>query len=208
MFFKYSLIKINIIMENEEKFLTGEESLKIITDMINKTKVNIRQSSFHLLFWGWLIFFCSLSDYLLFKFTDYATPWYVWFFVIPGVFVSLIYGFIKGRKERIYTYATMLYVWTWIGFMIAAVVLFIIVLNRMESVAPFILTLAALPTFISGFIIKFRPLMIGAVTFWILALVAHFGGHEIAPLAVPVAMLTGYLIPGYLLRKKNSHDPV
>ena len=52
-------------MENEEKMMTGEESLRIITEMINKTKVNIRQGSFHLLFWGWLIFACSLSEYLL-----------------------------------------------------------------------------------------------------------------------------------------------
>lgn len=195
-------------MENEEKDLTGEESLKIITDMINKTKVNIRQSSFHLLFWGWLIFFCSLSEYLLLKLTDYATPWYVWFFVIPGVFVSMIYGFVKGKKERAYTYATLLYVWTWIGFLIAAIVLFIIVWDDMESVPPLILMLAGIPAFISGFIIKFRPLIIGSVTFWIFALVANFGGPAIAPLAVPAAMLTGYLIPGYLLRKKNGHDAV
>lgn len=193
-------------MENEENVLTGEESLKIITDMINKTKVNIRQSSFHLLFWGWLIFACSLSEYLLFKFTDFASPWHVWYFVIPGVFVSLIYGFVKGRQETAWTYATMLYVWSWIGFMFSSIVLFIIVWKHMESVAPLILTIAALPTLFSGCILKFRPLIIGAITFWILALVAHFGGPEISPMAVPAAMLTGYLIPGYILKRKNSHD--
>lgn len=195
-------------MENEEKLMTGEESLKIITEMINKTKINIRQSSFHLLFWGWLIFACSLSEYLLFKFTDFATPWYVWFFVIPGVFVSMIFGFTKGRKESIFTYATKLYVWTWMAFLFAAIVLFIVDLGRMESFPPLILTLAAIPTFISGFIIKFKPLIIGAVTFWIFALVAHFGGPEISPLAVPAAMLTGYLIPGYMLRNRNGYETV
>jgi hypothetical protein len=195
-------------MENEEKLMTGEESLKIITEMINKTKMNIRQSSFHLLLWGWLIFFCSLTEYLLFKFTDFASPWYVWFLVVPGVFVSMIYGFTKGRKENVWTYATTIYVWTWIGFMFSAIVLSIIMWGKMETIAPLILTLAAIPAFISGFIIKFRPLIIGAATFWIFALVAHFGGHEIAPLAVPAAMLTGYLIPGYLLRRKNGHDTV
>jgi hypothetical protein len=195
-------------MENEEKQMTGEESLKIITEMINKTKMNIRQSSFHLLLWGWLIFFCSLSEYLLFKFTDFASPWYVWYFVIPGAIVSLVYGFVKGRKERAWTYATMVYVWTWMGFLVASTVLFIIVWKKMESVAPLILTLAAMPTLISGIILKFRPLIIGAITFWIFALVAHFGGPEIAPLAVPVAMLTGYLIPGYMLKRKNGHDAV
>ena len=197
-----SFIKL-IIMENEGKQMTGEESLKIITEMINKTKMNIRQSSFHLLLWGWLIFFCSLSEYLLRTFTGYGSPWYIWFLVIPGVFVSLIYGFAKGRKESVWTYATMIYVWTWMGFLFSSVTLFIVVLGRMESVAPLILVLAAMPTFISGFILKFRPLITGAVTFWIFALVAHFGGPSVSGLAVPAAMITGYLIPGYILRRKN-----
>ncbi len=195
-------------MENEEKQMTGQESLKIITDMINRTKTNIRQSSFHLLFWGWLIFFCSLSEYLLWKFTDYASPWYVWFFVIPGVIVSLAYGFIKGRKETAWTYATMLYVWTWMGFLFASLVLYLIQMKNMESFSPLILTLAGLPVLFSGCILKFRPLIFGAFSFWIFALAAHYGTPDISALATPAAMLTGYLIPGYILKRKNSHDAV
>jgi hypothetical protein len=56
-------------MENEEKMMTGEESLRIITEMLNKTRINFRQGSFHLLFWGWLIMICSLSEYFLSRFT-------------------------------------------------------------------------------------------------------------------------------------------
>jgi len=195
-------------MEIEEKVMTGDESLKIITDMINRTKVNIRQSSFHLLFWGWLLLICSLSEYLLFKFSHLTHPWYVWFFVIPGAFVSFIYGYVTGRKSRFHTYADMLYMWTWMGFLIAAVVLFIIISDRMESVAPYILTLAGMPTFISGFIIRFRPLILGGLSFWLLALIAYFAGPSVSPLAVPVAMLTGYLIPGYLLKRKVDNETV
>jgi hypothetical protein len=195
-------------MENNEKIMTGEESLRIISEMINKTKVNIRQGSFHLLFWGWLIFICSLTEYLLTKLTDISNPWYIWFLVIPGVFVSMIYGYVNGRKARVHTYAEMLYIWTWMGFLFSAIVLFILVSKDMGSVSPFILMLAAVPTFISGFIIKFRPLIIGAITFWIFALVAHFGGQEIESLAVAAAMLTGYLIPGYLLKSKVDHGKI
>jgi hypothetical protein len=195
-------------MENDEKQMTGEESLKIITDMINRTKINIRQGSFHLLFWGWLIFICSLSEFLLYKFTSIPNPWRVWFLTIPGVFVSFIYGFMKGRKEKVHTYAESIYTWTWIGFTFAAIVLFILMEKNMISIAPFILTLAALPTFISGFIIKFRPLIVGGITFWIFALVAQFAGPSVAALSVPVAMLTGYLIPGYLLKRKVDHDKI
>ncbi len=184
--------------------MSGEESLRIITDMINKTKVNISQSSFHLLLWGWLIFACSLSEYLLWKLTDFAHPYYVWLFVIPGVFISLIYGFVKGRKEQVYTYATSVYVWTWIAFMFGAIILFILTSNRMEDFTPLILTMAAIPTFISGIILKFRPLVIGAAVFWAAALIAHFAGSELSGLAMPAAVLCGYLIPGYLLKRKDN----
>lgn len=195
-------------MENEEKLMTSEESLGIITAMINKSRVNLIQSSFHLLFWGWLIFACSLSDFVLWKFTSFSNHWYVWFFVIPGVFVSVIYGFVKGRKEHVYTYATSIYVWAWMAFLFSSIVLFVVHSSSMESVSRYILLLAAMPTFISGVVLKFKPLIWGGVSFWVLALAAHFGGETISGLTVPVAMITGYLIPGYLLRKRGSHDTI
>jgi hypothetical protein len=195
-------------MENEEKMMTGEESLKIITEMINKTKVNIRQGSFHLLFWGWLLTFCSLSDWLLARFSSYAHPYYVWFLVIPAAFVSMIYGFVNGRKEKVHTYAGSLYMWTWIGFLFAAIVLFIVHAKSMETVTSYILLLAGLPTFLSGFIIKFKPLIAGGICFWIVALLVHFVSPSLAPLGTSIAMLIGYLIPGYMLKNKVNHDTV
>ena len=102
----------------------------------------------------------------------------------------------------------MLYMWTWIGFLIAATVLFIVQSKSMDTVAPYILLLAGFPTFLSGFIIKFKPLILGGICFWIMALVVHFAGPSLAPLGTPVAMLTGYLIPGYMLKNKVDHDTV
>ena len=195
-------------MENEETMMSGEESLKIITDMINKTKVDINQGSFHLLFWGWLLTFCSLSAWLLAKFTGFEHPYIVWFLIIPGSFVSMIYGFVNGRKAKVHTYASTLYMWTWIGFLITATVLFIIQAKSMESVAPYILLLAGFPTFLSGFIIKFKPLILGGICFWIVALLVHFTGPGFAPLGTPLAMLIGYLIPGYMLKNKVNHDTI
>jgi hypothetical protein len=195
-------------METQEKIMTGEESLKIITDMINKTKVNMRQNVFHLIFWGWLILVCSLSEYLLMKFTSYTHHYYVWFFVIPGVFVSMTYGFVNGRKAKTHTYADMLNMWTWLGFFFAGIVLFIVHSNNLGSVAPYILLLAGIPTFVSGFIIRFKPLVYGGLSFWVISLLIHFAGPSLAPLGTPIAMLTGYLIPGYMLKNKVDHDKV
>jgi hypothetical protein len=195
-------------MENEEKMMTGEESLRIITEMLNKTRINFRQGSFHLLFWGWLIMICSLSEYFLSRFTGLSHPYYVWFLVIPGVFVSMIFGFVNGRKAKVLTYADTIWMWTWMGFILAATVLFIVHSKSMETIAPYILLLAGFPTFVSGIIIRFKPLIAGGICFWILTLVVNFGGPTIGPLGVPVAMIAGYLIPGYMLKNKVDHDKV
>jgi uncharacterized membrane protein len=195
-------------MENEEKMMTGEESFRIITEMINKTKVNISQGSFHLLFWGWLITICSLSEWLITKLTDYPHPYYVWILVIPGAFVSMIYGAVTGRKAKVHTYADIVYMWTWIGFLFAAIVLFILQSDNMENVTPYILMLAGFPTFLSGFIIKFKPLIAGGICFWVIAILVHFAVPSLALLGTPLAMVIGYLIPGYMLKNKIYHDKV
>ena len=195
-------------MENEEKMMTGEESLRIISEMINKTKFDISQGSFYLLFWGWLIFTCSLSEYLILRFTDYAHHYYVWFLAIPGVFVSMLYGFVKGRKAKVHTYTGTLYKWIWMGFLISAIVLFIVHSKSMGTVSPYILLLAGFPTFVSGFLIKFKPLIAGGISFWIIALIIYFVGPSFASLGTAVAMLAGYLIPGYMLKNRVDHDAV
>ncbi|MEE4114966.1 MAG: hypothetical protein V2I37_02300 [Marinilabiliaceae bacterium] len=192
-------------MNDNEKHMTGEESLKIITDMITKTKLNIGQSIFHLLFWGWLILICSLAEIILANFTSFEHPYYAWLLTVPGIFVSMIYGFVRGRKQTVYTYADRLNMWTWMAFMISAILLFIFLSRQMQNVAPFILLLAGYATFLSGIIIKFKPLIYGGISFWVFALVAYLIGDLINVIpVVPMAVLTGYLLPGYFLRKEGK----
>lgn len=190
-------------MENNEKMMTSQESIRIISDMINRTKLNFREAAFHLLFWGWLIVVCSLAEYLIFRLSSFENPWLVWLLTIPGVFVSLIYGFIKGRKQTVYTYTDRIYMWIWLSFLITVIILFVFLgfENRMATIGPYILMLAAFPTFMSGVIIKYRPLVFGGISIWILSVIGFFTGPSIGPLAIPLAMMTGYLIPGYMLKK-------
>jgi hypothetical protein len=195
-------------MENEEKMMTGEESLKIITEMINRTKSNVRQGSFHLIFWGWLILFCSLVQFILLKFTSVHAPWFIWLLAIPGVFVSMFYGLKTGKKEHVHTYADRVFMMTWIGFIVVTLILCLFLHDQGELMAQYILLIAGFPTFVSGFILKFRPLVLGGIAFWILAVAAFLAGPSLGQLATPIGMLVGYLIPGYLLRRKESHDAV
>jgi len=193
-------------METGEKVMSGEESLRIISDMINKTRVNIRQGIFHLLFWGWLTFFCALSVYLLSRFTGMERPWMIWFLTVPGIFVSFLYGYIKGKKSNVQTYADKVYMWVWIAFIFTAVVLFVLKSENMESFTPYILMLVGMPTFLSGIITRFNPLVAGGIAFWVFAIASHFAGSGTDMLIASAAVLSGYLIPGYMLKIKIDHD--
>jgi hypothetical protein len=88
------------------------------------------------------------------------------------------------------------------------IILITIHAKSMETVSPYILMLVGFPTFMSGIIIKFRPLIIGGICFWIFALLVNFSGPVLGPLGVPLSMIAGYLIPGYMLKNKVDHGTI
>jgi len=189
-------------MEDKNK-LSSQESLDIILKMVSQAKVNFRQSSFHLLLWGWLVLAASLGHFLLLKFSAAAQPEMAWFLMIPGVFVSMIYGFREGRREKVSTYADRIYMWTWMSFLISMFLLqFLMFEDEGRIMMIVILVLCGYATFLSGQILQFRPLLVGGILFWVFSILAFWLSNEYNLLVMAASVLTGYLIPGHLLRRK------
>jgi hypothetical protein len=118
------------------------------------------------------------------------------------------YGIVNGRKAKVHTYADRIYMWVWMGFLASFLVLFTIHSKSLGTISPYILTLVGFATFVSGFIIKFKPLIIGGILFWIIAVIVSFADPSIAPFGMTVAVITGYLIPGYMIKNKTGHDKI
>ncbi len=186
-------------MEKEQKELSNKESLDIIVSMINQAQVNFRQSSFHLLLWGWIIFTASIGHFLLLKFTDMEHPEYAWAITLPAMIVSIIYGTIIGKKAKLTTYADRLYMMVWMGFIISLTILLIFTDNKGM---PVILLFTGYATFMSGAILKFKPLIAGGILFWLFAILSFIIDNEYILLVNGISVLTGYLIPGYMLKYK------
>ncbi len=70
-------------------------------------------------------------------------------------------------------------------------------------VNPVIILLAAVPTFLTGVILKFKPLYFGGMVFWILGVVLFFVSREDQFLIAAVAIALGYLVPGYMLKRSD-----
>ena len=183
----------------EEKNLTTEESLKIITQMIVTAKGNIKGSSFHFLLWGWVVAIGNLGHFVLLQYTDIDKPYSIWLITIPAWIVSMLYGYRQSKDARVKTYSDNLILWIWLSFTFSAVI--IIFSGKFGSTIPILmLLLAGMSTFMTGLILKFKPLIIGGSSFWIFAVVSFIVGPLYSLPISALAVIVGYLIPGYKLR--------
>jgi hypothetical protein len=115
----------------------------------------------------------------------------------------------SGRKRLVKTYADDLVGYVWITFV---VLMFLggFLLSRIPQFYHyhynFILLFYGVPTFLSGIILKFRPLVVGGIVCWILALLSSFMNFHYHSLLVAVAVISAWIIPGYILKEKFNKE--
>lgn len=193
----------------EKKELTPEESFDVINKAIANFKINYRESSKVFLLWGWILTLTSISNFILLKFVHSTEPWVLKGYVILAnwvVFIligSIIMYFMvrKMNKEKkvhshIDKFIDNLWWVTAPSFFIAG---FICIKSGIAP-PPLMLLVAGIATTTTGLVIKFGPLIIGGMSFFIFSIVATFVTNEYLALVVGAAIICGYLIPGYLLR--------
>ncbi len=183
----------------DPKSLSNEESLRIITQMIQTAKGNLKGSSFYFLLWGWVGTLGNLGHFLLIQFSDIEYPSAIWLITVPAWIISLLYGYRQSAKEKVRTYSDTLIAWLWMGFSVCAVIL--IFSGRFNELIPAtILMIAGLATFMTGLILKYKPLVYGGSSFWVFSAMALHVEPVYGLLISAVAIVVGYLIPGYILR--------
>ncbi len=192
-------------MEAENQSLSTEQSLELITKMIRQAKGNVQRSAIYLILWGCTIAVANLGMFTLMM-LDYPRPYVVWLATIPA-WIASIYISLKHRKEA--TMSTHLdhinaLLWYSYGVVILGIVMFGFKINYQLN--PVILLISAVPAFVSGVIIKFRPLTVGGILFWIFGIICFLSQGPWQYLVGAVAVISGHLVPGLLLRNKTEGD--
>lgn len=191
-------------MEND-KILSPAESLKLIAETIEKTKSNIQTSSFYFLLWGWLVSLAGLSQFILLKYTSIKAYYYVWpIMSVIGIFACIIYGFKVERKKTFETHLDAVFKYLWIVLGISFFIIVFISLWYKTLPVPYVLLLAGIGTLVSGLIIKFKPMIIGGVLFFVFSIASLFVPPSYQILVSTLAIIIGYLIPGYILKSNQS----
>lgn len=197
------------LMDTSEKDFTPQESLQLIRSMIETTKSSISDSSHFFLLWGWTTMIGCLLQYFLLEIVHYRHHYYAWFVTPVAVILHVIFIYRYERRQQVRTFISEAtgYVWMIIG--LSLLVLFVVFSKiGWQYSFPFYIMLYGIGTFISGSLIKFKPMRIGGLTCLFLVAITPFLEYSFQILMSAFAILISYIIPGHLLRnefRKKNH---
>jgi hypothetical protein len=186
-----------------EETLSPRESLDLIVHVIGKTKESLRGNSFGFLLWGWLIAIASFTFFFLHQYT----PFRFYFVPFPVLTtIGILSTAIWMRKQNTRTtlpYTTYFINKMWV--VLGVCFIMVVFINVSQGHLPFTYTLiiAGIGTLVSGWVLKFRPLVIGGILLFLASIVSVYVADAYKPLVQGVAIVAGFLIPGYLLKKEK-----
>jgi hypothetical protein len=189
----------------EQQELSTRDSLQLIESMINKAQNRFSENGHLYLLWGWVVLVCSITSFIaIYFYGNGKSLMYVWMLTIPTVIYQMIYLARVKKNTAVRTYTDEINSYVWLVFVIMGFLVGIIIgrSGQPQLFNPLVLMLYGMPTFLSGVILKFRPLRIGAICCWVLALVSVLIPYQFSFLLLAVAVITTWIVPGYLLRSR------
>ncbi len=190
-------------MEN----LSPEESLKVIQTMIDKTKTSVADKSFYFLLWGWLVLIGSLLQYFLFVIVKTPQHGAAWSIMFVGIIVSIVRG-AKEKSGPVKTYVDEGLTSIWIClFIVQMLIVFVFaVRGGWEYCYTAFITEYSIGCFLTGRLLKFPPLVWGAIFCWALAILTVFTDMPTNMLIMAAAIGISYIIPGHRLRSEYKNQ--
>ena len=193
----------------EENF-SETESLKLINEMIGKAKKSYVTKGIASIVWGILIITCSLLTRLRMR-SDFDPGFDIWLLVFVAVIPQIFFA-IKERRKKNFTghdEITSGYVWSAFGISIFILSFYNAKFGTPTSATIFMI-LYGIPTFITGGMFSFRPMIIGGLICWVCSIISVFTSPDDDMLLMAGSGLFAWLIPGIILwtrykkqRRKN-----
>lgn len=193
-------------LDNGSEEISTSEELGIIRKMIDKTKAHTAEVSIYFIVWGWVAFIACLLTYILVYFDQERLIWLMWLILMSlGGITVFVFGIKQGKRIKVKTYTDQSYSSLWGACCVSFIIVFVgwsLGAISMEILVPLIAIIAGLGTFVTGGIIEWKPFCFSGIVWWISAIIMmliHWHYHN---LVMAITIVPGYLIPGYVLRKK------
>lgn len=188
----------------EEKELSEKESLELITSMIGKAKNHYTESGASALLWGITNMICFVLAYLIETIRSFNLPFSPFYLMLVTAILQVYFYRKERRLKKTVSYKDEAHYFIWLAFGISLLILTVAggITNIGYVVLPLILLLFAIPTFISGCIKKFKPMISGGIICWVLSITSFFYRENEVFLLVAIGAFFAWVIPGIILRKR------
>ena len=201
-----------------------EQSLQLISSMINKAKNSFHDTGVGAMLWGSVIAICALVKLSEFHF-NYRLPFDINLLslvaIVPQIFITLKEK--KSRRARSYDDRFLDYIWLSFGI---AIFLLIHVINLTfeswgpvsieykalsghespfkfsEFVLPLFLILYGMPTFITGAACKFKPMLWGGIFCWLCSIITVYTIYKVDLLLTAASAIAAWFVPGLIMEKE------
>jgi hypothetical protein len=186
----------------DEKQLSEKESLALIASMITRAKNSYIDSGIGPLFWGILITVCSLVTYSERTF-HFDMGFDIWILSLLAL-IPQIYFSVRTRKNKTYTAheeSMMNYIWGTFAICMFLVNFYVLKTHAPNSIS-IQMVIFGIPTFITGGIRKFKPMIVGGLVCWLCSIASYYTNFPNGMLLMALAATSAWLIPGIILRRK------
>jgi len=193
--------------------LTPEESFIIINKAVSNFKTNYKESAQIFLLWGWVLTLACFAQFFILKILQSKEAYQqIGLYSIANWIVLIVIGFVIqffivrkiNKDKKVYSYLEGYVKSLWMVVLGSFIVTAIICIKLDIAALPIIFLVAGIGTTTTGLLIKFRPLAIGGITFFIFSIATTFVSSEYLNLLAGAAIICGHLIPGYLLKSAKQ----
>ncbi|MDR1886773.1 MAG: hypothetical protein LBQ70_02550 [Prevotellaceae bacterium] len=207
----------------ETKF-TEQESLAVISEMIDRARNNIQKGSANtMIFNGCTVAFVAVANFALLHLLPEECrnkSFMVWWLMVP---FSVVDHFMKRGIDRsaiVKTHIDSIIKAIWRGFGTSIVVLLVVIFSASYAfdkwtytlfITPVIMIMVGIAQFAMSKVCRYRPFFWSAVYFWAGAVLCSFTycvlkRGDLHFLILAVCMIVGFVIPGYILNKKAEKN--
>lgn len=187
----------------QEKELTGQESLDLIARMIHRTRRDYLDSGLSALLWGCVISFCSLAAFVNQVAWHIPRFDYIWFLTFIAVVPQVVIAIREGKRRKYKAFEEDHMGGIWISFAIAVFLLGFVFGRYPSNAEPAVyLTMYGVPTFATGYVRRFRPMLVGGIACWAFAVLSLYVGYPYTLLCITGGALIAWFIPGLILRRR------
>ncbi len=208
----------------EDKQMSEQESLQLISRMLNRAKNSFHDTGIGPMLWGSVIALCSLVTWGRITW-GWKLPFDIWLLtliaIIPQIWITIYEK--RMRRARSYDDRVIDYIWLCFGISIFLMShINIVVMNQLNEVFRFyknttgtwpyyqlsgfthsiMLLLYGIPTVTTGAIMRFKPMLWGGIVCWLCCIASVYTHMDTDMLLTAFAAVAMWLVPGIILWRK------